>query len=117
MALQLFKPRGATIKNYIQYEKDLYIALETLKEYCKQGEIEDKCYVISSNLPIYRKAYNLSYSLVKFYTKNRLESKEMMFKRNFILTKTRGLFSHQNVQKNTLSDSYLVSCEQLDSLP
>lgn len=117
MGLQLFKPRGATKNNFSKYEKDLYIALETLKAYCKRGEIKDKCYVVQSNLPVYRKAFNLSYSLVRFYTKYREESKEMMFKRNFLLSKTRGMFSNQEVIHNALHDTYLINCKQLDELP
>ena len=117
MGFSLFKPRGATEKNYMQYEKDLFIALETLKKVCQMGEIEKKSYVISSTHPAYRKAFNLSYSLVKFYTKHREESKEYMFKRNFLLSKTRGIFSHQSKENNKFSDMYFIKIEQLDSLP
>lgn len=117
MAFSLFKPKGATEKNFMQYEKDLYIALETLKEVCKHGEKEKDCYLIQSTNKAYRKAFNLSYSLVKFYTKHREESKEYMFKRNFLLTKTRGLFSKQESSKNALSDLYYVKCDLIESLP
>jgi hypothetical protein len=117
MGFHLFKPRGATKKNYIAREKDLYIALETLKEVCKQGKIEKDCYVVTSSNPSYRRAFDLSYSLVKFYTKFRDESKEFMFKRNFLLTKTRGLFSHQENEKAAFADIYYVKCELMDSLP
>ena len=117
MAFRIFKPRGANKNNYIQKEKDLYIALETLKEVCKYSKIEKDCYVVTSTNSTYRKAFDLSYSLVKFYTKFREESKEFMFKRNFLLTKTRGLFSHQNTEKAALSDVYFIKCELIDSLP
>ena len=40
-----------------------------------------------------------------------------MFKRNFLLTKTRGLFSNQEKINHSLHDTYLVKCEQLDALP
>ena len=117
MGFGLFKPRSANLKNYKQYEKDLYIALETLKAVCKQGKIEDKCYVFSSTNPTYRQAFNRSYALTSFYSKHREESKEFMFKRNFLLSKTRGLFSHQKSIQSGFSNIYYVSCELIDSLP
>ena len=112
----IFRPRGATQRNYMQYEKDLYIALETLKGMCQRGIIEKNNYIVPSNLPAYRSAYKYSYGLVKFYTKHREESKEFMFKRNFLLSKTRGLYSNQKIKPSKLFEAYLVNIEQLDDL-
>ena len=42
----IFRPRGATQRNYMQYEKDLYISLETLKGMCQRCKIEKNNYVL-----------------------------------------------------------------------
>ncbi len=117
MGFRLFKPRGATKKNYIARERDLYIALETFKEICKLGKIEKGYYIVQASNSSYRRAFDLSYSLVKFYTKYREESKSFMFKRNYLLSKTRGIFSNQEVDKSSLVDIYRIKCSQLDALP
>ena len=117
MGFGLFKPRSANYNNYIDYEQKLYIALETLKSVCERGKIEDKCYVITVTNPSYKSAYNLSYSLIRFYTKHLEEKTEYKFKRNFLLTKTRGLFSNQEKGTGGIAAIYLVPCELLNNLP
>ena len=40
-----------------------------------------------------------------------------MFKRNYLLSKTRGIFSNQEIDKSGLVDTYRIKCTQLDALP
>lgn len=111
--MELFKPRAATFKNYKQREIDFYISLVTLQKTMTSNKKE---YVVFSNKKEYRKAFRLSYSLVKFYTRHREERKEFAFKRNYILSKTRGIFSEQAYKRRKLGDDYLIKKDQFDSL-
>ena len=90
--------------------------METLIKTAQVDDKDTKCYFISSADKIYRKGFNLCYSLVKFYTKHREEKKEYQFKRNYLLSKTRGLYSNQKIKPSKLFEAYLVNIEQLDDL-
>jgi len=111
--MELFKPRAATFKNYKQREIDFYVSLTILQKTMISTKKE---YVISSNAKEYRKAFRLSYSLVKFYTKHKEERKEFAFKRNYLLSKTRGIFSEQDYKRKKLGDDYLIKKDQYDQL-
>ena len=115
--MRLFKPRACKEKNYRQYEVDLYINLMTLAKMAEEDELEKKYYSIPVNSPVYRKCFDISYSLIRFYTLNKDINKEYQFKRNYLLSKTRGLFSNQKKKETHLVTTYLVKKEQLDMLP
>lgn len=111
--MELFKPRAATFKNYKQREIDFYVSLVTLQRTMIYNKKE---YVINSNAKEYRKSFRLSYSLVKFYTKHREEKKEYAFKRNYLLSKTRGIFSEQDYKRKKLADDFIIKKDQFDNL-
>ena len=112
----IFKPRAAKESNYKKMELDLYINFVALQKTAQVDNEEKKYYFISSGDKIYRKGFNLCYSLVKFYTKHREERKEYQFKRNYLLAKTRGLYSNQKVKKAKLYEAYLVRKDIIDEL-
>lgn len=112
----LFKPRACKEKNYKKYELDLFINLKTLAKISEEDVVNHSYYCIPINSPLYKKCFNISYSLIRFYTLN-IEKKEYQFKRNYLLSKTRGLFSNQKKKEGVLIETYLVKKEQLDLLP
>ncbi|MCR5231190.1 MAG: hypothetical protein K6B64_00915 [Acholeplasmatales bacterium] len=114
--MKLFRPRSANEKNYKKLELDLYLNLVTLQKLAQEDTQEPKYYFISPSDKVYRQGYKLCYSLVKFYTKNREEKKEYQFKRNYLLSKTRGLYSNQKKKQSNLYEAYLVKKELIDAL-
>ena len=112
----IFKPRAAKESNYLELELELYVNFVALQKTVQVDNEEKKYYFISSSDKTYRKGFNICYSLVKFYTKHREEKKEYQFKRNYLLAKTRGLYSNQKVKKSKLFEAYLVRKEIIDEL-
>jgi hypothetical protein len=114
--MKLFGPKAAKEKNYKQMELDLYTSLTTFRSILQKDELEDGCYVVGTNEAAYRKCFNFCYGLLKFYTKHSDESKEFKFKRNFLLSKTRGIFSDQKLVKTKFLEAYYIEPKRLDRM-
>ena len=113
--MSLFGPKAAKESNYKEKELDLYVELETWNSILKTDELDEKgCYVVGVNEKQYRKCFNLCYGLIKYYTKHKDEGKEYQFKRNFLLSKTRGIFSDQKRLKTKFIECYYIEPAKLE---
>lgn len=114
--MNLFGPRAFKEKNYKQKELELYTSLQTFRSILQRDELENGCYLVGQTDKSYRACFNLCFGLLKFYTKHKDEAKEYQFKRNFLLSKTRGIFMDQKKYETKIVACYLIEPSKLDRM-